>query len=103
MIRHIVFWKLAESYNGYTKQEIALQIKEKLEQLSATIPNILTLEVGVNYVEDPGNEMISDVVLVSEFGNEADLKAYAAHPDHIEVGTFIKAVTVERRVVDYKI
>ena len=102
MIKHIVCWKLVETYNGNSKQEIAMQIKEKLEQLSETIPQIHTLEVGINYVEDANNDMISDVVLISEFENEAALQAYAIHPDHVQAGSFIKAVATERRVVDYK-
>ena len=30
MVRHIVFWKLADEVNGMTKEEAAQTIKEKL-------------------------------------------------------------------------
>ena len=96
MLKHIVMIKLTEHGN----QEIAGKIKAGLETLPAAIPNLNTLEAGINFKDSP---KAFDIVLVSEFESEADLAVYAKHPAHIEVASYIKSVAAEVAVVDYKL
>lgn len=95
MITHIVAWKL----NPDNKHEHARKIKELLEALKETIPEIQKIEVGLNSAEAPADNW--DVVLYSQFTSMADLEAYQTHPAHKEAGKFIKAVTEQRMCVDY--
>ena len=94
MIKHIVMMKLADHGNV----EIAGKIKGLLESLPPKIPAIKKIEVGVNFMDSP---KAFDVVLVSEFENEAELAVYAKHPAHLEVTTYIKSVATNVASVDY--
>ncbi|ADL51920.1 Dabb family protein [Clostridium cellulovorans] len=98
MIKHIVMWKLKDTYEGKNKQEIATKIKEDLESLKNVINKIKTIEVGINFND---SAQASDVVLYSEFENEDDLNTYQNHPEHIRVAGYVRNVNIERVVVDY--
>lgn len=97
MIKHIVMWTLAESED---KQENLIRMKLLLDGLVGRIEQIVTLEVAINPVAAPDPV---DIVLYSEFRSQADLDAYACHPEHLEVGRFIQSVCQTRSAVDYKI
>ncbi|MCH2449014.1 MAG: Dabb family protein [Gracilimonas sp.] len=101
MIKHVVMWKLKEVAEGKTKAENAETMKKLLEGLPVKIKELQGAEVGINVLigED---EAICDVVLVTECETKKDLQAYAEHPDHQKVVSFIKKVVDERRVVDYE-
>ena len=45
MIKHIVFFGLADHAEGKSKAENALFIKAELEKLKETIPEIVSIEV----------------------------------------------------------
>ena len=62
------------------------------------MPGILQLDVGV---ATPGLDATSDVVLVSDFTDQAALDAYQVHPVHQEVKKFVVAVAESRQCVDY--
>lgn len=98
MIKHIVMWKFKDSANGKTKQENALEMKAKLENLVGKIDVLRSLEVGSNELHTDASY---DMVLTTTFDNEADMKAYAAHPLHVEVSTFCKSIRLARVTVDY--
>ncbi|MCG9881473.1 MAG: Dabb family protein [Bacteroidia bacterium] len=100
MIKHIVFWKLHEHANGMTKQENALAIKQKLEDLQGKIEGLLRIEVGIDFL---GSAESADLVLYSEFSSKEALDFYQAHPLHKAVMPFIAEARSERRVVDYEI
>jgi quinol monooxygenase YgiN len=97
MIKHIVAWRLNDEHD---KRASAAQIKELLEGLRGQIPGLLHIEVGVNVVIDVN---AADVVLYSEFVDLQALKTYQAHPLHQAVVPKVKALTTERRSVDYEI
>ncbi len=99
MLKHIVMWKLKEEAQGRPGKENALEMKKLLEDLKAKIPEIIELEVGLQFKSVEG---ASDVVLVSLFKNEEDLGKYQKHPDHQKIVAFIQSVVAERRVVDYE-
>ena len=97
MIKHIVAWRLIEDKD---KLASAAEIKALLEDLRGKIPGLLHIEVGTNVVPDAN---AADVVLYSEFTDLDALKTYQAHPLHLAVVPKVKALTSERRSVDYEI
>lgn len=100
MIKHLVFFKLAENAEGNTKAENILVAKERLEALKEVIPVIRKIEVFSNYVGASAENY--DIVLESEFDSLEDLKIYASHPAHLKVGEFIAKVRIERAAIDYE-
>ena len=84
---------------GKTKAENALYIKQELENLKLSIPQILKIEVGINTPEaQDGNY---DIALYSEFENMTQLEEYQVHPDHKRIAAYIGKVRTERACVDY--
>ena len=100
MIKHIVMWRLYEFAEDNSKENNALIIKEKLESLKNEIPEIIEIEVGIDFLN---SEQSYHLVLYSTFANKEDLDIYQNHPKHKEVGNFISKVRTERVVVDYEI
>ncbi len=94
MIVHIVMF----TFKDENKEANVKSVKTKLEALVAKIESLKSMEVGID-VNKSARAM--DLVLYSSFENEEGLKNYATHPAHLEVLEFIKAVTVESKVVDY--
>jgi quinol monooxygenase YgiN len=100
MIKHIVMWKLKEHAEGNDKKANALIMKEKLEAMKNLVPGMLKLEVGIDMGLDVSE---NDVVLYSEFEDEASLSAYQATPEHKAVIPFIGAVRETRNALDYSV
>lgn len=94
MIKHIVMWRLKNSESN------SHALKAMLEGLKERIPEIKTIEAGVNF--NP-SENAADVVLYSEFEDERALAAYQKHPDHLKVAKFLTDIATERMVVDYEV
>jgi len=95
-------WKLKDVAEGKTKAENAETMQKLLEDLPSKIEELISAEVGVNILNGEDNA-ICDVVLTTDCETKEDLKAYAVHPDHQKVVSFIKKVVRERRVVDYEV
>lgn len=102
MIKHVVIWKLKDVAEGKTKAENAETMKKLLEGLPSKIEELKKVEVGINILEGD-TDAICDVVLTVSCEDQEDLKAYAIHPDHQKVVSFINKVVNERRVVDYEV
>jgi hypothetical protein len=100
MIKHIVLWKLKDFAEGATKQQNALKVKAMLEDMRGKIPEMLKLEVGLNFEV---SDSACDISLYSEFTSLEALDAYQIHPEHIKVKNFLPLVRIERRVVDYEV
>lgn len=100
MIKHIVFFKLAENAEGKSKAENAAWIKYELENLKNIIPQIKAIEVGSNSPLAPATNF--DVALYSEFDSMQDLDTYQAHPEHKRVAAYIAKVRTDRACVDYE-
>lgn len=100
MVKHIVMWKLKDSVDGQSREQIALTLKSKLEGLVGLVPQIKTLEVGINFAQ---SDTASDICLYSEFASEEDLNGYQLHPEHQKVVAYVKTVVSERRVADYTV
>lgn len=71
MIRHIVFFTAASSSN----------LEPILDGLAllTKIPHARRLEVAQNRKSDPASKEV-DVIVYGEFGTDAELAAYKAHP-----------------------
>ena len=96
-MKHIVMWKLKEQAEGKSKQENAVLMKQMLESLKDKIPEIVSLEIGIEI----GNSANYDIVLISEFENKEDLQKYMNHPEHVKVSEFVSKVKEERKAVDF--
>jgi hypothetical protein len=100
MIKHIVTWKLKEEADGFTKEQNAQRIKQKLEALAGKIPEIKAIEVGINFNEA---EAAYDVALYSAFESREALDTYQKHPEHVKAASLVGSVQCERVVVDYEV
>lgn len=98
MIRHIVLFKLKRMESFKAKMEIMQRFKSALEALKDIIPELKSIEVGINVnsAED------YDVALVTVFDNMHDLSVYANHPEHLAAAAIIKDVKEGRACVDYE-
>lgn len=94
MIVHIVMFRFKDEDKSANIQET----KKRLNALVEVIPNLKSMEVGVNFTV---SDRAFDMSLYSVFDTKEDLEAYAIHSEHLKVVEFIKAVTVESKVVDY--
>lgn len=99
MVKHIVFFRLAESAEGKSKAEIAEFIKAELESLKSFIPEIIKIEVGINVPNAPKTDY--DIALYSEFENFESLDVYQEHREHKRVAAYIGGVKTARAAVDY--
>ena len=101
MIKHIVFFGLADSAEGKSKAENAQIIKSGLENLIHLIPQIKKIEVGINYPNAPKTNY--DIALYSEFDAMEDVDIYQEHPEHKKVAAYIEKVKISRAAVDYEV
>lgn len=93
MVKHIVMWKLRAKAD-------AAEIKARLEALEGKIPGLISVEVGIDFLE---SEQSADVVLVTELESREALSAYQAHPEHVAVIPLVKGAAIARTVVDYEL
>ena len=101
MIKHIVFFGLADNAEGKSKAENAMIIKSELENLKHLIPQIKKIEVGINYPNAPKTNY--DIALYSEFDTFEDIDIYQEHPEHKKVAAYIGKVRISRAAVDYEV
>lgn len=100
MLKHIVMWKIKDQVGGLSKIESAQKAKRLLEDVAEKVPNILSLEVGLDC---SGDELSSDLVMISTFASREGLATYLQHPEHLKIVPFMKSIRAERRVVDYEL
>ena len=100
MIRHIVCWKFLDRAEGASKAENLRKAKSILDALPAAIPEILSLEVGIDVTQGAGS---FDLVLNGTFASSSSLEKYQRHPEHLGVVAFLRRVQREKSVVDYEI
>ena len=93
MIKHIVFFKLED--NSQANKEA---VKTRIMGMKGKIALLKHIEVGVNFSPE---ERAFDLALVTDFETKEDLQAYAIHPLHVEVVTFLKSINTVTKVVDY--
>ena len=99
MIRHIVMWKFRRDLEE-TPQEIACEMKSRLEALKGKIDGLLAIEVGVNIKETASS---FDAVLTADFTSFEAMEAYKINPLHVVISDYCKGRRLERVDVDYEI
>ena len=96
MVKHIILWKLKNEHNN---DNIKNDIKSQLEALNGKIDGLIKLEIQT--ISLPSSN--ADVMLYSEFENEAALKGYAIHPDHVFVAdNYVRPFVETRLCLDFE-
>ncbi len=97
MIKHIVMWNVRGDTPEDKAQAIA-QVQRSFESLRGLIPGLLKLEIGV---DTSRIDYACDVVLYTEFDNQASLDAYAGHAEHHRVKNELEGLRIARHQVDF--
>lgn len=97
MIRHVVAFRL-KATEAAQRDADAQRIQDDLQSLRSRIDEILNLHVGIDLGLIDGHW---EVVLVSDFADNAALERYQAHPEHVRVAQGISGLMADRAVVDY--
>ncbi len=98
MVKHIILWNLKEEFSIEQKENIKKGIKEGLEGLIDKIDGLCEIKV---YTEGLVSSTC-DLMLDSTFIDEDALKAYAKHPDHVEVAnTKVRPFVSHRSCLDF--
>ena len=101
MVKHIILWRLKEDLTAEEKETVKQSIKAGLEGLAGRIPGLKDIRVNVDGRLDSSN---ADVMLDSTFCDEAALKAYAVHPEHVAVADGkVRPYTCQRVCLDYEV
>ncbi len=100
MLRHLVWWTLKPEAAGRTAAENAALIKETAEKLiDCNIPGLRSIELSTRPL--PGCTLPADILLFSTHEDEAALKIYAEHPEHLKLAAILKEATSSRQAMDY--
>ena len=101
MVKHIILWRLRDDLAPEEKQHVKHDIKAGLEGLAGRIPGLLSIKVNVDGRLDSSN---ADIMLDSTFTDEASLKAYAVHPEHVAVADGkVRPYTSLRTCLDFEV
>jgi len=90
-------WNIKPELN---KEETIAELKARLEALPKTIGELKKCELGVGFNQKDSRH---DIVLYTELESREDLQVYLLHPDHKEVGKYVRSVVCDRVDVDYEI
>ncbi len=93
-------WKLSEDFSDAEKSSAKAQVKAKLENLAGKIDGLLKIEVITDMLASSAN---ADMMLYSEFKDEAALKFYQTHPAHLEAAGYVRSVVSARSCVDFEV
>lgn len=97
MVRHIIIWTLKSDMSDEDKTRALLKAKRGLEGLKNHIEGLEKIKVYIDILDSSNGDMMLD----SQFTDEAALKAYQTDPAHLEVAKFIKSITADRKCIDY--
>ena len=100
MVKHIILWTLKEELSAGEQTAVKAEIKAGLEGLAGKIPGLLEIRV---YTEGlPSSN--ADLMLDSTFMDEAALKGYAIHPEHVAVADGkVRPFTAVRSCLDFEV
>ena len=100
MVKHIILWTLKSEYSADEKERIKAGIKEGLEGLKGKIDGLVDIKVVTNGLSSSN----ADLMLDSTFEDEAALKAYASHHEHVKVADGkVRPYTAVRSCIDFEI
>ena len=96
----MILWTLKEEYSDEQKKEIKKDIKAGLEGLKGRIPGLVDIQVNIDGLASSN----ADLMLDSTFEDEASLKGYAVHPEHVAVADGkVRPYTAIRSCLDYTV
>ena len=99
MVKHIILWTLKEELTESEKERVKADIKAGLEGLAGKIPGLLEIRVHTQGLPSSN----ADLMLDSSFVDEAALKGYAVHPEHVAVADGkVRPYTAVRTCLDYE-
>ena len=100
MVKHVILWNLKDELAGEERENVKKAIKEGLENLKGKIPGLIEIKVNIY----PLASSNCDVMLDSSFEDEASLKGYVVHPEHVAVADGkVRPFTKSRVCMDYEI
>ena len=98
MVRHVIIWKLKEEIED--REAVKLGIKTALEGLAGKIPGMLSIKVHTEFLPSSNG----DAMLETVFEDEASLKGYSVHPDHVKAAdTYVRPFTALRLCADFDV
>ena len=98
MVKHIILWTLKDTLSEEEKIAVKKGIKEGLEGLKGKIPGLLEIHVETEGLASSN----ADLMLDSSFEDEAALKGYAVHPEHVAVADGkVRPYTAVRSCLDF--
>ena len=92
-------WKFRRDL-AETPQQIASEMKSRLEALNGKIEGLLRAEVGVNVKQSASSY---DAVLTADFTSWEAMEAYKVNPLHVVISDYCKSCRLERVDVDYEL
>ena len=99
MVKHMILWQLKDELSAEEKVAVKAGIKEGLEALAGKIPGLLEIKVQTEGLASSN----ADVMLDSSFEDEAALKGYAVHPEHVAVADGkVRPYTKTRLCLDFE-
>ena len=100
MVKHVILWKLKDSYGAEEKAQIKADIKAGLEALAGKIPGLLEIHVHTDGLASSN----ADLMLDSTFENAEALAGYCIHTEHVKIAdTFDRPPTERRACLDFEI
>ena len=98
MVKHVIIWTLKDDVAD--KETVKKGIKEGLEGLKGVVPGLTDIKVYIDGLASSNTDLILD----STFEDEASLKGYAVHPEHVKVAdTKVRPFTSQRSCFDYEV
>ncbi len=95
MVKHIVIFRFTGT--PAERQAVAAEFRDALVKLPAIIPQLKSIEVGINV--NPAEA--DDLVLTATADSLEDVAAYSAHPAHQAAVALIAGHKGSRACVDY--
>ena len=98
MIRHIVLFKIKDFSSESERNEAIQNVLVTFRSLIGQIPQIRQFRVEPDCMQGP---LSHDVIIDSVFDNIEDLKAYQAHPAHLDAVALNKQWSESKIMGDY--
>ena len=100
MVKHIILWQLKDELSAEEKKVIKAEMKESLEALVGKVPGLLDVKVQIEGLASSNAEVMLD----TSFVDEAALKVYATHPEHVAVADGkVRPYTKTRMCLDFEV
>ena len=97
MVKHIILWKLKESFTEEEKAQARAEAKRRLESLNGKIEGLVSLTV----VTDSLPSSNADMMLDSVFTDADALAGYQTNPLHLEAAGYVRSVVESRLCLDF--